>query len=120
MPAALQRFSSRLEWKGDQILASMRRAEARASGFVIARCVAHAKRNHPGWKRRTGRAERSIRKIKLTRDGDGRLVAEWGSTLFYVLFLELRHGGALRAAADVWYPQLAGKIAEFFTEQQSR
>ena len=105
-----------LEWKGEQILRTMRRAEARGAGFVIARCVGHAKRNHPGWKRRSGRAEKSIRKIELTRDAGGNLIGKWGSTLFYVKFLEINNGAFLRNAADTWYPKLAGKIREFFQE----
>ncbi len=106
---------STLEWKGKKVLATMRRAEARGSGFVIFKCVKHAKKNHPGWKRRSGRAEKSIRKISLTRDSRGNLVGEWGSKLFYVLFLEIE-SSFLRNAADAWYPKLAGKIHDFFKE----
>lgn len=104
-----------LEWEGKKIIATMRRAEARGAGFIIARCVRHAKKNHPGWKKRSGEAEKSIRKISLTR-GHGGLVGKWGSTLFYVPMLEIHKGVFLRKAGDVWYPKLAGKIAEFFKE----
>ena len=105
----------RLEWKGKKISATMSRAEARAAGFIIFKSVLHAKRNHPGWKKITGKANKSIRKISLTREG-GDLVGKWGSTLFYVRFLEIYKGAFLRNAGDVWYPKLAGKIGEFFRE----
>lgn len=105
----------RLEWKGKQVVKTMQRAEARAMGLTIFRCVAFAKRNHPGWKTRTGRAEKSVRKIKITRER-GTLVGEWGSTLFYVRFLELHNGAFLRSAGDRIYPQLPGLIARFFKE----
>lgn len=105
----------RLEWKGEHLTRVMERAEKRGAAYVIAAAIRQAKRNHPGWKRRSGRAERSLKRHKLARE-NGTLVAEWGSLVFYVLFLELHHGSFLRHAADVWYPKLADKIREFFQE----
>ncbi len=103
----------KLEWKGEQVLKDMQRAQARAIGYVIAACVREAKHNHPGWKRRSGRAEKSIHKLAITRERD-RVVGQWGSKLFYVLFLERDHGSFLRNAGDKLYPMLPGKIREFY------
>jgi len=70
---------STLVWKGEKVLKTMRRAEARGAGFIIFRSVQHARKNHPGWKRRSGKAEKSVRKISLTRDSSGKLVGKWAS-----------------------------------------
>ncbi len=102
------------EWNGDKIISKMRRAEVRGLGFTRARSVAHAKRNHPGWRSRSKRAQRSIKALgKVHRDGS-EFVAEWGSRLWYVLFLDLFHGSFLRSAADATYGKLHAKIKEFY------
>ncbi|MDA2936833.1 hypothetical protein MYX75_01035 [Acidobacteria bacterium AH-259-A15] len=110
MPGA----TAELIWNGDKIIKQMIRAEKRGLGFVRARAVRQAKKSHPGWKSRTGRAHRSIRSLgKIEREGKN-LVAKWGSNLFYVLFLEVNHGSFMRAAGDAVYPMLGRKIKGFF------
>lgn len=105
----------KLEWKGDQVIKTMQRAELRAAAWVIAACVRHAKRNHPGWKNRSKRAQNSVKRQNLKRGKDV-LQSEWGSKVWYVLFLELFHGSFLRNAADIYYPMLKVKTREYFEE----
>lgn len=105
------------EWNGDKIISQMRRAEVRGLGFTRARAVAHARRNHPGWRNRSRRAQRSIKaQGKVHRTGND-FSAEWGSKLFYVFFLELNKGSFLRSAADATYGKLHAKIKEFYDKQ---
>ena len=105
------------EWNGDKIVSQMRRAEVRGIGFVRAMAVRQAKQNHPGWRSRSKRAQRSIKALgRVHRDGSD-FSAEWGSRLWYVLFLELDHGSFLRAAADATYHKLHAKIEEFYDKR---
>jgi len=105
-----------LVWHGDRIISEMRRAEVRGIGFVRAAAARHARRNHPGWKKISGRAERSVKpQGKVHREGNA-FVGEWGSRLFYVLFLELHNGSFLRNAADATYPKLADQIRRFYEQ----
>ncbi len=132
-----------LEWKGDQVVAKMRKAQRFAINKTMTQTVEYAKRNH-AWRNRTGVLEGSISIIDFaTRAGYG-FRGEWGSKdVRYALIHELGGrivpknakalsfviGGErvfaksvnipprpyLRPAADAIYPQLAENINEGFS-----
>ena len=104
-----------LDWKGDQLISTLRRAQVEGIEATMAAAVIHAKNNHE-WINRTGILERSIDihdHATVTRTGARGL---WGSLdIVYALIHEL--GGQfikarpyLRPAADVQYPGLARRI----------
>ena len=66
---------------------------------TMASAVLYAKRNHPGWKNRTGRAERSVRIAQGARLEGSRCRGVWGSVgVNYVPRLERYHGMFLSKA----------------------
>ncbi len=98
-------------WNGDKVKRKARRAAKDAINETIAEAVRHAKQNHPGWKNRTGTAEGSIRVIEFAHREGNRTVGLWGSIgVDYMIWLELKHGAALRSAGDATYPKLADHI----------
>ena len=131
-----------LVWKGDQVVADMRKAQRFGINKTMVQTVEFAKRNH-AWTNRTGTLEGSISIIEFaTRAGRG-FRGEWGSKdVRYALIHELggkivpvkakmlsfEIGGKrvfakevniparpyLRPAADTIYPQLAANINEGF------
>lgn len=98
-------------WNGDKIVKKVRRASKMAVNETMRECVLQAKRNHPGWKYRSGTAEGSVRIVTFAhRKGKG-IAGEWGSLgTDYVLKLELHYGSFLRNAAAVQYPELGNRI----------
>lgn len=82
-------------------------------------CVLHAKRNHPGWRNITGVAEGSIDILQLAKLEGKEVIGRWGSRgVHYMIWLEIKHGSALRNAADVEYPKLAARIKRAFSSQK--
>ncbi len=132
-----------LDWKGDQVVVKMRKAQRFAINKTMGQTVEYAKRNH-AWRNRTGLLEGSISIIDFaTRAGHG-FRGEWGSkdvryALIHELggrilpvkgkFLKFKIDGNfvsvasvnipprpyLRPAADTIYPQLAENIKEGFS-----
>jgi hypothetical protein len=95
------------KWNGDQILKKVRDASFRGIDKTMAECVIHAKDNHPGWQNQTGTAEGSIQIADFARREGKYIVGRWGSKqVNYFIWLELKHGAALRRAADAVYPRL--------------
>ena len=100
-----------LEWFGDRVLANTKRRAKAGVNMTMAQAIIHAKNNHDGWNNITSKAEGSIRLIKQASEGSGGIQGEWGSMgVGYMIWLELNHGGALRGAAAVTYPNLARNI----------
>ncbi len=100
-----------LEWLGDKVLADTKRKALKGVNITMAQAVIVAKNNHPGWRNITSKAEGSIQIISAARQISGGAQGTWGSTgVGYMLWLELNHGGALRGAAAIAYPQLARNI----------
>lgn len=101
-----------LRWNGDDVKRKVERAARIGIDKTMAQAVVHAKRNHPGWKNRTGLAEGSVRIIQQAeRRGSGQIVGVWGSTgVNYVIWLELKQGSFLRSAGDAVYPKLKENI----------
>ncbi len=103
-----------LDWEGEAVLARVNAAARFGVDRTIAKAVVHAKLNHPGWNNVTGLAEGSIRATQFaTQVSPDRVVGRWGSVeANYMIWLELKHGAALRSAAAVVYPGLADEIRE--------
>lgn len=108
-------MATRLTWRGDEL---KRRAQAAAEKGIdktMSEASIEAKQNHPGWKNVTGTAEGSVRPVRFAETRAGKTSGIWGSQdVNYMIWLELKHGSALRAAADRIYPRLAGHIREAF------
>lgn len=103
-----------LTWHGERIAARMVAASVKGVDDTTAATAIYAKRNHPGWRNRTGTAEGSIRMDPARVEGD-RVRGRVGSfAVNYFIFLELIHGSALRNAADVEFPSLARRIRSHF------
>ena len=99
------------KWFGDKVKRKVRRAAKDAINETMAEAVLHAKRNHPGWKNRTGTAEGSIRIIEFAHREGSRTVGLWGSIgVNYMIWLELKHGSALRSAGDATYSNFKDRI----------
>lgn len=106
---------SRLTWNGEAVKAKVTAAARVAVDRTMADAVVQAKNNHPGWKNITGTAEGSIRIVTFAEQA-GRIVRGlWGSaSVVYMIWLELKHGSALRASADATYPRLKQYLREEF------
>ena len=129
-----------LEWKGDALMAKMRKAQRFGVNKTMATTVEQAKRNH-AWRNRTGTLEGSVSIIEFATPISTGFRGEWGSkdvryALIHELggrivpvrgrFLKFRVEGNfvsvtsvniparpyLRPAADAIYPQLAENINE--------
>ncbi len=98
-------------WNGDNVKRKFRQAAKDAINQTMSEAVRHGKQNHPGWKNRTGTAEGSIRIIDFAHREGSRTVGRWGSVdVDYMIWLELKHGSALRSAGDATYPKLIDRI----------
>jgi hypothetical protein len=96
-------------WKGDELLDKVSKATALAIDQTTAAAVIHAKSNHR-WNNITGTLEGSYQMREAKLDGD-EITGEWGSfDVNYAAPVEVK-SPALRPAADVEYPKLAGRIA---------
>ena len=102
-------------WNGEAIKQKMLDAAKWAVDKTMADCVIGSKQSHPGWNNITGTAEGSIRIVAFAQE-DGNVVRGiWGSAdVDYMIWLELKHGSALRMAADANYPKLNAHIREAF------
>lgn len=110
---AEQRWSLRITWRGEAVKHATTEAVKKGIDDTMAAATLDAKRNHPGWRNRTGTAEGSVRLITPAREHPGYVAGVWGSQgVGYVIWLELRHGSFLRNAADQEYPTLASRIRQ--------
>ena len=104
-----------LKWNGPRIIAKTVRAAKAGVNETMSQAAIYAKRNHPGWLNRTGKAEGSIMVQELAQQRGSVIVGLWGSrNVLYMLWLELKHGSALRNSAAVNYPKLAANIRKHF------
>lgn len=99
-------------WLGDAIQKRVEQAAMRAIDKTTEEAAAYARSHHRGWKTITGTAEGSIgtnkaRKLKRTIRGN---VTGGEGEAFYLMILEVRHGSALRNAADVTFPTLQDRL----------
>ncbi len=102
-----------LKWNGDTLLKDVLRAARRGVDKTMSEAVVTAKQSHPGWKNQTGTAEGSINVVSFAQEDGKRVRGTWGSAdVDYMIWLELKHGSALRSAADKTYPKLSGYIKE--------
>lgn len=101
-------------WYIDDLKRRARSAALDAINETNDETAKYTRAHHPGWKNRTGEAERSIvfapADMIRPRLARGRV----GSTLWRFLFLELKHGSALRNAGDVEFPKLADRLRRKF------
>lgn len=105
---------------GHIITDKVEKAILKGGGKTLSQAVESAKKNHPGWRTRTGKAERSI---KITRPfektGEGKFSGAIGSTgVDYFIWLEIGtrfHPGdhTLRRAADRTFPRLWDNVKEY-------
>ena len=103
-----------LKWEGDRLIRKVRSASLKAVNEVMSKAVIQAKRNHPGWRNRTGKAEGSIRIVSFAQPSRGGVAGLWGSVdTNYMIWLEIKHGSALRNAADRTYPMLAETVRKY-------
>lgn len=104
-----------LKWNGPRIITKTVQAAKAGVNQTMSQAVIQAKRNHPGWQNRTGKAEGSIQIVKKAEERGRFIVGLWGSrNVVYVLWLELKHGSFMRNAAAVIYPNLAANIRRHF------
>lgn len=109
-----------LKWNGDNLKAKALAASEYGVDKTMAEAVVQAKTNHPGWHNRTGTAEGSIKVQEFADAAPDRpnvVRGLWGSSgVNYFIWLELKHGAALRAAAQAIYPKLRAYIRERFAQ----
>ena len=104
-----------LKWNGDAIKKKVLEAAKHGVDKTMSEAVIEAKRHHPGWKNVTGTAEGSINVVKFAEEEGQRVRGVWGSPdVDYMIWLELKHGSALRSSADKTYPRLQRHIKEAF------
>lgn len=104
-------MASRLMWYGDAMKRRVSRAAKAGIDDTTAAAAIYAKGNHPGWRNQTGTAEGSIRNEAAEHVGLNRIRGRFGSwAVDYMIWLELKHGSALRNAADVEFPTLGARI----------
>lgn len=107
-----------INWKGNELIKKMNRAEARGINEIVKKAIVYALAHHPEWVYRTGVAENSITQKQFATPR--KPVALWGSVWTalgksnYVWYLEFFHGSFLRKSADVNYPDLAKTIKKAF------
>lgn len=102
-------MGSRLVWKGDEVLARVKRAIPEAIDETTQEAAEHAKSEH--WWQSHGHLVGEIVNEPAQRHGT-KVTGKFGSTQrrgFYGLFLEYREP-FLRPAADATFHKLAGKI----------
>lgn len=110
-------MSSRVEWKGREVVENVSRAAVKGIDKTLADCTREAKRNHE-FTNRTTILEGSIRAEAAHQEGR-RIVGRWGSfNVEYALYVEVGTATSapypyLRPAADLNYPNLAKNIAQF-------
>ncbi len=123
------------KWYGDDVKRAVYQATAWGINKIVSESIQYALDNHPGWKYRTGVAERSISQKKFSEvRKTGVTPAVWGSlwskmpekvidkvtgnpitiTTNYVFFLEKYHGHFLQHSADINYPKLNDRIKSKF------
>lgn len=90
----------RVIWNGDEVYRRVVQASADSLNSVGAKAAGYAKRNHPGWNNISGNAQRSIDVKEFATPSH--LQVTYGSTgVLYFIWLELKHGSALRNARDI-------------------
>ena len=100
-----------LKWNGPEIQKRVMDAAKRGVDKTMSLAAISAKQGHPGWKNITGTAEGSIRIVAFTQEDGKNVRGTWGSAdVDYMIWLELKHGSALRSAADKEYPRLRDHI----------
>ena len=121
-----------INWKGDAVVAKIRRAQITGVNTTMAAAVLHAKENHgPGahgagrFETQTASLERSVRIVEPAKRIHRGAKGTWGSTdTIYARRIELGFQGKdskgrvvdapafpfLMPAAQVEYPKLSGRI----------
>ena len=103
-----------LFWKGDEAAEKVIAAAKLGLDQTAGAAVIHAKSNHP-WINRTGTLEGSYQMKPSQQDGET-VSVEWGAfDVNYAAPVEEKYP-ALRPAADVEYPKLAGRISKLVEE----
>lgn len=102
-----------LKWYGKQVVAQFNAGIPPGIDKTMSQAAIYAKNNHRGWSNRTGKAEGSITVIERAKAIGQRIVGYWGSVnVVYMLWLEIKHGSALRTSASVNYKNLARNIRD--------
>ncbi len=103
-----------LKWFGPKVKLSVLQASIKGVNLTMAEAVIQFKNNHPGWINDTSKAEGSVQILEGAKRVGSAVQGIWGSTgVNYMIWLELNHGGAMRNAATVTYPNLARNIRSF-------
>lgn len=104
-----------VKWHGERFRNRVMAIIVQAVDDTTAAAAIHAKQNHPGWRNRTGTAEGSIRFDPAKQIAPGLIRGRFGSfAVNYFIWLELKHGAALRMAADVEFPRLPDRIRAYY------
>jgi hypothetical protein len=99
-----------VKWYGQRVERRLIEAVRKGIDDTTSAAALYAKRHHPGWQNRTSTAEGSIRMEPARVEGSW-IRGRFGSfSVDYFIWLELKHGAALRNAADVEFPRLMGRI----------
>lgn len=104
-----------LDWRGDELVSKIRKAQMAGVNATMAEASISAKNSHE-WKNRTSDLEGSIGISKYARRTSTGAEGFWGSqSVKYAIFHELgtarmRARPYLRPAADRTYPKLAANI----------
>ena len=105
----------RLNWRGDDVLKRLQEAARKGIDDTMAASVLSAKGNHPGWRNITSTAEGSMSIYEPARTQGGVTYGIWGSRgVMYMIFLEMKHGSALRNASEKEYPSLRMRIQQHY------
>jgi hypothetical protein len=102
-------------WLGADVQKLVERAAMRAIDRTTQDAAQYARDNHSGWVSRTGTAEGSIG-TNPARLQKGRIIGNVtggaGDAWYLTTILEVKHGSALRTAADVVFPAVKPRLAE--------
>lgn len=101
-------------WLGDAVQKRVEKAAMRAIDRTTQETAQYAKDHHPGWKSRSFIAEDSIgtNPARLQKRRIIGNVTGGAGDAYYLMILEVKHGSALRNAADVVFPQVKPRLAE--------
>ena len=100
-----------VRWNGDRVLRKYREAQRKGINTTLSEAAIEARLNHPGWANQTGKAEGSIGVVQNAEPEGKGFFGLWGSkNVSYMIWLELKYGGALRTAAAKIYSNLPTNV----------
>ena len=105
---------AKIKWRGREIKRAVSRAAVDAVNETMQDCVEEARRNHPGWKSRSGKLEGSIRIVDEAKRESRKVTGRWGAQWDWNANIVEKKTSFLDVAADKHYPKLAEKLGVKF------